>query len=112
LLADIEIELRREDGRQLLGFPVARDGSFSFPEVPVGVHTLTVNARGLVFPTLKLDVGAARKGRVEAVAADLAGVSARRSQQPGAVCVHVCACFLLPGRGLLPELPERHAYLC
>ena len=111
-LADIEIELRLEGGRQLLGFPAARDGSFSFPEVPVGVHTLTVNARGLVFPTLKLDVGAARKGRVEAVAADLAGVSAGRRQQPGAVCV--CAWFLLQGDWLscwsaVPTQPEAAA---
>ena len=75
-LAGIEVELRLEGGRQLLGFPSVRDGSFSFPEVPLGVHTLTVHSLGLVFPTLKLDVGAARKGRVEAVAVDVPGVSA------------------------------------
>lgn len=65
--------LQLEGGRRLLAFPL-QDGSFSFAEVPLGVHTLTVDINGLVYPAVRLDVGTARKGKVAAVASDAPGV--------------------------------------
>lgn len=73
-LADVEVWLQLEGSRRLLAFPLP-DGSFSFSRVPLGVHTLGVEHRTLVFPTAKLDVGATRKGKVTAAVADIPGVS-------------------------------------
>ena len=78
-MAQVVVALQVEGGGgRRLAFPLP-DGSFSFAEVPEGVHTLTVNALHLAYPTVKLDVGAGRKGgaaRVSAVAVDAPGVSA------------------------------------
>lgn len=74
--------MQLEGGRRLLAFPL-QDGSFSFPEVPVGVHTLSIHfsmqQQSLLFPTVKLDVGASQQGKVEAMAADVPGVSVTAS---------------------------------
>lgn len=113
--------LQLESGRQLLAFPLP-DGAFSFAQVPVGVHTLTVDMRGLVYPTVRLDVGAARKGKVAAVAADATGVRrvqggtsraapAGRHQQEAAVPAWQAAATALEGGSvpavspILPVLP-------
>lgn len=81
-LAQAEVSLQLEGGRRLLAFPL-QDGSFSFPEVPVGVHTLSIHfsmqQQSLLFPTVKLDVGASQQGKVEAMAADVPGVSVTAS---------------------------------
>ncbi|KAL4437231.1 hypothetical protein ABPG75_004370 [Micractinium tetrahymenae] len=74
-LAQAEVALQLESGRRLLAFPLP-DGAFSFAEVPVGVHTLTADVHGLIYPTVRLDVGTARKGKVAAVAADATGMPA------------------------------------
>jgi hypothetical protein len=71
-LAGVEVWLQLEGGRRLVAFPL-HDGSFTFSRVPLGVHTLGVEHRTLVFPAVKLDVGAARKGKVTAAAADVPG---------------------------------------
>ncbi|PSC68596.1 sister chromatid cohesion DCC1 [Micractinium conductrix] len=71
-LAAAEVVLALEGGGQRLAFPLA-DGSFSFAEVPLGVHTLTVELRELMFPGVRLDVGAARKGKVTAALFELPG---------------------------------------
>ena len=80
-MSQVEVALQLESGGgRRLAFPLP-DGPFTFAEVPEGVHTLTVNALHLVYPTVKLDVGAGRKGgaaRVTAVAVDAPGVSALR----------------------------------
>lgn len=83
-------------GRRLVAFAL-RDGSFSFAAVPVGVHSLGVEHGQLLYPTLRLDVGAARKGRVAATVVDVVGVSRvqhklRRS----------CQCRAFPAAGPLP----------
>ncbi|KAI3424894.1 hypothetical protein D9Q98_008278 [Chlorella vulgaris] len=74
-LSTAEVTLQLESGRQLLAFPLA-DGSFSFPEVPLGVHTLSVQVQGLLYPTIRVDVGAARKGKVSSTVADVPGAPA------------------------------------
>ncbi|KAI7845319.1 hypothetical protein COHA_001161 [Chlorella ohadii] len=72
LAGSLEVWLQLEGGRRLVAFPLP-DGTFSFARVPLGVHTLGVEHRTLVFPAVKLDVGAARKGKVTAAAADVPG---------------------------------------
>ena len=77
VLAGVEVWLQLEGGRRLVAFPLP-DGSFSFSRVPLGVHTLGVEHRTLVFPAVKLDVGTSRTGKVAAAAADVPGVSELR----------------------------------
>ncbi|KAL4439417.1 hypothetical protein ABPG77_008746 [Micractinium sp. CCAP 211/92] len=67
--------MQLESGPRLLAFPLP-DGAFSFAEVPAGVHTLTVDVLGLIYPTVRLDVAVTRKGKVAAVAADASGAPA------------------------------------
>lgn len=116
MLAQAEVVLQLEGGRRLIA-PVLHDGSFAFAEVPLGVHSLSVGVPGLLYPTLKLDVGISRKDKVAAEAADMPGVSEsacrtramllllgpkRRSK---AVCQCRCLC------GCLQELSPTSRYL-
>lgn len=72
-MAQAEVALQLESGRRLLAFPLP-DGAFSFAAVPDGVHTLTADVRGLIYPIVRLDVGDTHRGKVAAVAADATGV--------------------------------------
>lgn len=115
VLAGVEVVLQLEGGRRLVAFPLP-DGSFSFSRVPLGVHTLGVEHRTLVFPAVKLDVGTSRTGKVAAAAADVPGVSELRGS-PTALCggqrsadgrqaaVRICHLLLPMRRGCLTRLP-------
>lgn len=74
-LAQAEVWLQLESGERRVAFPLP-DGAFTFADVPLGVHTLSVEQQQLLYPTLRLDVGVGRKGKVSAVAIDVTGVSA------------------------------------
>ncbi len=100
LAGSLEVWLQLEGGRRLVAFPLP-DGTFSFARVPLGVHTLGVEHRTLVFPAVKLDVGAARKGKVTAAAADVPGVSAAGCRQERCrwlVCACAAECFAVGWR--------------
>lgn len=74
-LAQAEVWLQLDSGERRVAFPLP-DGSFNFAGVPVGIHTLSIEQPRLLYPTVRLDVGAGRKGKVAATAIDVPGVSA------------------------------------
>lgn len=105
-LDNAEVVLQLSSGKRLLAF-VLRDGGFSFSQVPRGVHTLSVQLSGLLYPTVKLDVGTVAEGKVAASAADVPGVSGRcvaapdfapalRRRLPGCKLLLFCALQGLP----------------
>ena len=77
--AEWEVAVQLDDGRRLAA-GITVDGRFSLAAVPAGVHLLDVVAHGLVYPTVRLDVGIAEEGEVTASAADTPGVSGRWAQ--------------------------------
>jgi hypothetical protein len=116
-LTNAEVVLQLSCGKRLLAF-VLPDGSFSFADVPLGLHTLSVQLPGLLYPTVKLDVGTTSKGKVAASAADVPGVSGRCVNAPGAQASPPCPCIPLQAcdrplciAGAAPGVPAAAAAL-
>lgn len=112
-LAQAEVWLQLASGRRLVSFPLP-DGAFSFADVPAGVHTLTIEHSSLVFPSVRLDVGEGRHGRIVANAADVPGVSIAccvGALRAGACrllvsCNVICTCCPPPTPYLIHRLPH------
>lgn len=59
--AKIKLVMNMEHGHKIFAWPRA-DGAFTFHGVPEGVHLLDVNAIGLLYPQIRLDVNGVYPG--------------------------------------------------